>query len=1345
MKPKCPECNSNDLKFFENTQRFSCSNCGNAFKVIKDNEEKLRIFLSYGHDSNEELVRLIKADLEKSGHDVWFDKNKIKFGDDWRHEITDGIVNSNKFISFLSKHSTRDPGVCLDEIAIAIGVKGGNISTILVEGETEVQAPPSISHIQWLDMHNWKEQQAKDETSWNEWYQEKLDEIIRVVESEESRQFAGEIEKLANYLKPISSDSRVSQLLSKGFVGREWMWDEVEKWRTNPDHSSRLFWIMGVPGVGKSAFAAHFTHFGRDKIIAAQFCEWNKPDHRNAARVFRSIAFQLATRLPDYRKLLLTLPEINQLDGKNAAEIFDYLFANPLQKTIQGGRERYLILIDALDEAAEGERNDLVETLAKHAPELPEWLGMLITSRPESSVTSPLQGLKPYVLDTGTEENKDDIRLYLFQELKSLLEKRNNANELVEQILEKSEGVFLYVERVCDDLNKDYLSLDNLDQFPIGLGGIFKQFFDRQFPDLEYFRSNIRPALRAILAAREPLPLDILKNLFDWQEEEMYDFIRVLGSLFPVIEEGGRKVIKPYHKSLIDWLTNQSASDHYFVNTLEGHRLLADYGWELYTTEDDNLDIFFVKWLPSHLQILERWDDLTNILCDLNFIQIKCMIGMTYNLVKDYELALNELPEAEIDKVKEIQHQETIKKYIEEMILYANNWNNIRKKNELNQIYIEISEKEIPLPEIINSVKPLDFDAILKTIRLSNENLSRFTKIKAFSMFVNTECSTILKYAHIKGFLYQHAYNCADSGVVAKQAEKSIIKDKQSLFLLKEVQDKPRYNPFPGLVKTFEGHTDIIWDVKITPDAKFAISAGNDGTIRIWDIKNGDYIKILESNSGKIFSLNLSFDGKTLIAGGNDKNLQIWNIETDECKTIRGHNGTIQGVDQTPDARMIISRGMDKKVYTWISDVSIPQKIFLNTFYISSFCLTPDGEKIFTAGPNIRKYNSQTGELVVELTDNSDYLSSMDITPDGNKIISGCYDSSILFWDIALNKHFILKGHTKRIRSVKMTPDGRIAVSGGDDKTIRIWDIENQTCIKVFEGHTDTITSVSITPDGKSLATSSFDKTVRIWDLYHGIVLKKQNNPANSYVRGEQFNNESELSLLFNLMPEKTRKRINDYIKRKNIVKLSPDGRTFISSGFDKLIRIWDVKTDQCIRIYKGHIDIISSLCISNSGDFIVSASEDKSVRVWDKHKNDCIAIFQNSSKIESLCFSNNNSHLILFGNDNNRIRIRLDNFDTQQPHILTIKRKLESEGLLSAQNPPHSIYATCKCCNEKIPISETLLDLIIDIRNRNNDSKEKNFLLNLPIDAWENKNLVSECPHCHQNLKFNPFIVDQI
>jgi hypothetical protein len=249
------------------------------------------------------LARRIKSDLEKRGHDVWFDKSEIKFGDDWRREITDGIVGSHRVLSFLSKHSTRDPGVCRDEIAIAIGVKGGSIQTILVESEQDVQPPVNIGHIQWLDMHDWKEQRAAGETVWEPWYQAKLAEIVRVVESDESRRFAGEIETLNGHLKPIKSEARICQLLSKGFYGRQWLFEAVENWRTfgvppsggpqlgvprlrGPEppeggtpnaelqtRPSRLFWIMGAPGVGKSAFAAQLTHTRGDTVIAAQFCE----------------------------------------------------------------------------------------------------------------------------------------------------------------------------------------------------------------------------------------------------------------------------------------------------------------------------------------------------------------------------------------------------------------------------------------------------------------------------------------------------------------------------------------------------------------------------------------------------------------------------------------------------------------------------------------------------------------------------------------------------------------------------------------------------------------------------------------------------------------------------------------------------------------------------------------------------------------------------------------------------------------------------------------------------------------------------------------------------------------
>ena len=46
--------------------------------------------------------------------------------------------------------------------------------------------------------------------------------------------------------------------------------------------------------------------------------------------------FQLAARLPDYRKLLLALPETAELDRKDGAGLFDYLLAEPLRSVING-------------------------------------------------------------------------------------------------------------------------------------------------------------------------------------------------------------------------------------------------------------------------------------------------------------------------------------------------------------------------------------------------------------------------------------------------------------------------------------------------------------------------------------------------------------------------------------------------------------------------------------------------------------------------------------------------------------------------------------------------------------------------------------------------------------------------------------------------------------------------------------------------------------------------------------------------------------------------------------------------------------------------------------------------
>ena len=63
------------------------------------------------------------------------------------------------------------------------------------------------------------------------------------------------------------------------------------------DSHSRLFWLMGAPGVGKSAVAAHLAIHGHE-VIAVEFCNWQQPGHKNPEQIVRTLAFQIATRLP---------------------------------------------------------------------------------------------------------------------------------------------------------------------------------------------------------------------------------------------------------------------------------------------------------------------------------------------------------------------------------------------------------------------------------------------------------------------------------------------------------------------------------------------------------------------------------------------------------------------------------------------------------------------------------------------------------------------------------------------------------------------------------------------------------------------------------------------------------------------------------------------------------------------------------------------------------------------------------------------------------------------------------------------------------------------------------------
>lgn len=64
-------------------------------------------------------------------------------------------------------------------------------------------------------------------------------------------------------------------------------------------------------------------------------------------------------------------------------------------------------------------------------------------------------------------------------------------------------------------------------------------------------------------------------------------------------------------------------------------------------------------------------------------------------------------------------------------------------------------------------------------------------------------------------------------------------------------------------------------------------------------------------------------------------------------------------------------------------------------------------------------------------------------------------------------------------------------------------------------------------------------------------------------------------------------------------VAYSPDGSIIAAGGRDNLIRLWDAKTGDFIRVLDGHVDYVSSIAFSPDGAYLASGGRDKRIYVW--------------------------------------------------------------------------------------------------------------------------------------------------
>ncbi|KAF1882374.1 hypothetical protein Lal_00039021 [Lupinus albus] len=280
------------------------------------------------------------------------------------------------------------------------------------------------------------------------------------------------------------------------------------------------------------------------------------------------------------------------------------------------------------------------------------------------------------------------------------------------------------------------------------------------------------------------------------------------------------------------------------------------------------------------------------------------------------------------------------------------------------------------------------------------------------------------------------------------------------------------------------------------------------------------------------------------------------------------------------------------------------------------------------------------GDWASELQGHKDSVSSLAFSYDGQFLASGSLDGTVQLWNASGNPTGVLDGPGGGIEWLRWHPRGHILLAGSEDSTVWMWNADKVAFLNMFAGHASSVTCGDFTPDGsKTICTGSDDATLRIWNPKSGENIH--------VVRGHPYHTEgltclaisstSTLALtgskdgsahIVNITTGKVISTLASHSDSIECVGFAPSDSWAAIGGMDKKLVIWDIE-HSLSRGTCDHEDGVT--CLTWLGAWhVATGSVDGNVRLWDSRSGECVRTFRgHSDAIQSLSVSANKDYLV--------------------------------------------------------------------------------------------------------------------
>jgi len=357
--------------------------------------------------------------------------------------------------------------------------------------------------------------------------------------------------------------------------------------------------------------------------------------------------------------------------------------------------------------------------------------------------------------------------------------------------------------------------------------------------------------------------------------------------------------------------------------------------------------------------------------------------------------------------------------------------------------------------------------------------------------------------------------------------------------------------PGANEVRILRGHSDWVTGLALLPDGQHAVSGSLDGSLRVWDLANGQTTKALNAHPAGIGAMAATPDGNQVVATGWDGWLHIWDLaSSQEMLRIKAHAKSIGALAITPDGERIITGADDRLICVW---------------------------------------DRVTGEKLLELVGHGDLIRSLAIAPDGRSLVSGSWDATVRIWDLESRRQkFFLTGHAGWVPAVAVSPDGAYALSGGWDRTARIWDLRTGEPAGVIAGFAAPLLSIAGLPGNEEIIAGTSDGSLHLIEFQPGNQLAAGGAPEHNDLAPPA------------LPPHQD---LQGHSGGINAIVLTQEGRFAITAADDHTLRIWDLAVTHGLQPKSGHTAPVYALANLAGGEYSLSASWDSTLKLWDLNK----------------------------------------------------------------------------------------------------------------------------------------------